>query len=342
MPTPLEFTESIEQPPADEREDIAKTLDVLRQLLQRSCERSGRPRRDVHVKAHGCAVGEFRVMESLPAELAQGLFAQPRAFPAFARFSNAAPWPQPDALPDARGLALQVEHSLTPSLSEADLARTQDFVMANHASFIARDVKDYLRLEEARLEVTQQPTRLAAKLLMAAIQPFHWRWRALFAAAGVASQFPSHPASYTYYSMVPFRFGRFVAKYRIIPDPKHLISLNDKADALLRRADAMRLWLEESLARQSLHFHFQIQLRTSEASMPIEDATVRWPESESPYRSVAELELPRQDVSLVAEEGERKAFSVWNCLAEHRPLGGINRVRREAYALSAGLRRGKT
>src|SRR5690606_14182170 len=137
----IEYTENVEQPPEDEVEDIAKTLAILHKLLHRQLKRSGEARRDVHVKAHGCATGKFQVKQGLPAELAQGLFAQPRVYSALVRFSNSAPWPQPDAIPDGRGLAFQVENDLTPQMIDGVNGRTEDFVMVNHATFIARDVK---------------------------------------------------------------------------------------------------------------------------------------------------------------------------------------------------------
>jgi hypothetical protein len=78
--------------------------------------------------------------------------------------------------------------------------------------------------------------------------------------------------------------------------------------------------------------------------MPVEDATVEWPESESPYRTVAHLLLPRQEIALLRQQEayQNLSFSVWHALTAHRPLGGINRVRRRAYALSCDWRRQQT
>ncbi|MGE0378463.1 MAG: hypothetical protein AB7Q45_23900 [Planctomycetaceae bacterium] len=105
-------------------------------------------------------------------------------------------------------------------------------------------------------------------------------------------------------------------------------------------ADALRLALEETLRTQEVLFEFQVQLRTSERTMPIEHATVEWPERESPYRTVAHLLLPRQDIAAShQEEGcKRLSFNVWNSFTAHRPLGGINRVRRFAYDISSAWR----
>jgi len=45
-------------------------------------------RRTLHAKRHACVVGDFQVIAA-PAELATGpVFAQPKTFPAWVRFSN--------------------------------------------------------------------------------------------------------------------------------------------------------------------------------------------------------------------------------------------------------------
>ena len=56
--------------------------------------------------------------------------------------------------------------------------------------------------------------------------------------------------------------------------------------------------------------------------------------------TVATITIPPQDI----DSAERRAlcedliFSPWHGLVEHRPLGGINRLRREVYLASARLR----
>ena len=42
------------------------------------------------------------------------------------------------------------------------------------------------------------------------------------------------------------------------------------------------------------------------------------------------------------DDYQNLAFNVWHALAAHRPLGGINRVRRWAYPVSSAWRRQQT
>ena len=171
--------------------------------------------------------------------------------------------------------------------------------------------------------------------------PLHWHWREMLTVARIAGQLPAHPASNTYFSMAPIRYGNYVAKYRAKPAGDRHDSYLELVQRLGSQADALRLALEETLRTQEVLFEFQVQLRTSERTMPIEDATIEWPESESPYRTVAHLLLPRQEIAPLRQRADfqQLSFNVWHALAAHRPLGGINRVRRLAYPLSAAWRR---
>jgi catalase len=283
------------------------------------------------------------VLPNLPDELAQGLFEHDGVYQAVVRFSNSASQPQADAIPDGRGMAIKVlEVAGDMELADEQKGPTQDFVMVNHPVFIARNVKDYLRLEQVLVQADNSPlATMQGALTGGDWNPLHWHWREMFTVAGIVGKVPAHPASNTYFSMAPVRFGKYVAKYRAKPVGDRHDSYLDLLKRLGSQADAMRMALEETLRTHELLFEFQVQLRTSEQSMPIEDTTIEWPESESPYRTVAHLLLPRQEIELLWQQDAytNLSFNVWHALSAHRPLGGINRVRRRAYALSSAWRR---
>lgn len=339
---PLPYSPDVEVAPPDEPGDIEQILEVMRQLLRRDRETSGERRRDVHVKSHGCPVATLEVLPGLPAELRQGLFAEERSYPAAVRFSNSSPLSQPDAVPDGRGVAIKVREATGRFLSEgATDPGVQDFVMVDSPSFIAANVKDYLRIEQARLEGVRKPQRAVQAFTGGSWDPREWRWSGAVAAVRAAVRFPIHPAWLTYYSMTPFRFGDYVAKHRLKPAAD--ASALSGSKSLVRHRDAFRLALEEMLRTSSLTFEFQVQLRTHAERMPIEDAAVVWPESESPYRSVARLVIPPQDLGASPfGRGDALSFNVWNALESHRPLGGVNRSRRAAYQLSTQWRKSST
>lgn len=340
---PLPYADDVEIIPPDEAGDIQRVVAAMEMILAQGVAQSGHFRADVHVKTHGYVPGEFRVLPNLPDELAQGLFASEEVYPAMVRFSNAASHDQPDAIPDGRGMAIKVLGVQGDTLSPEQVGGpTQDFVMINHPVFFARNVKDYLRFEKVLAQAGDNSLEMLKEALTGGDwNPLHWHWREMLTFARIAGQLPAHPASNTYFSMAPIRFGNYVAKYRAKPAGDRHDSYLELIKRLGLEADAMRLALEETLRTQELLFEFQVQLRTSEQTMPIEDATIQWPESESPFRTVAHLLLPRQEIaSLRQEEACRNlSFNVWHALADHRPLGGINRVRRWAYPLSSAWRR---
>ena len=75
--------------------------------------------------------------------------------------------------------------------------------------------------------------------------------------------------------------------------------------------------------------------------MPVEDASKVWDEEISPYVSVARVTVRPQTAwsearSQAVDQG--MAFSVWNGLAAHQPLGGVNRTRKLSYAMSRRFR----
>jgi hypothetical protein len=86
------------------------------------------------------------------------------------------------------------------------------------------------------------------------------------------------------------------------------------------------------LAESELSWELQLQPFINEQRTPIEDPSVDW---DSPWTTVALLRLPRQalDAALV-RESEAGVFDLWNGLAEHRPLGEIQRARKAVYYAS--------
>ena len=327
MNHPIPYFPDVETIPPDEEEDIQQVIAVMRELLARDERASGLKRRDVHVKSHGAPLAQFQVLPGLPEQLQQSLFAEAGHYSALLRFSSSSPWPKPDAVPDARGVAIKIQGIPGDAV--------QDFIMINQPAFIARNVKDYLRIQRARL----QPTTAIQTLTGGNWDPRQWHWREILTTANLLTQIPRHPACQTYYSMVPIRFGNFIVKYRL----RLLSRLPATSFRLFRElathTDAFRIALAETLRTTALTFEFQVQLQTNPRTMPIEDASVIWPEAKSPFQTVAHVLVPRQELESTPQGlGDGLSFSVWNAMSDHRPLGGINRVRKTAYEVSAAWR----
>ncbi len=97
----------------------------------------------------------------------------------------------------------------------------------------------------------------------------------------------------------------------------------------------LRIELRGRFAAGDARFDFMIQFQTVADEMPIEDTL--------PFRRVAKLVIPKQTFESDAELAlaENTSLNPWRCLAEHWPLGGINRARKVIYAGLSNFRHGR-
>jgi len=153
---------------------------------------------------------------------------------------------------------------------------------------------------------------------------------------GIYARMNSNPLESRYWSCVPFLLGKGTAmKFLIRPrsNTKTKIPWSPPAD-----------WLRQSMAatlnQKAVEFDFLVQLQTDPDRMPIEDASIEWPEELSPFVPVARITIPRQHFSNPADDkfARELSFNPWHCIAEHRPLGNQNRARRELYLELSRLR----
>jgi hypothetical protein len=87
--------------------------------------------------------------------------------------------------------------------------------------------------------------------------------------------------------------------------------------------------------KQDVCYDFKVQVRGADSEdLNIEDATTTW----NRYVDVARItiKVPQSpDAPEAIEHCEKLAFTPWHSLADHQPLGGINRLRRKVYSNSA-------
>ena len=256
---PVPYSDNVESIPVDEESDIQRVVSAVKTLLSRGTADSGRFRADVHVKTHGYANGQLTVLENLPAELSQGLFEKVKTFPVVVRFSNSANKVLPDAIPDGRGMAIKVRGVDGEMIANDDQTEScQDFVMINHPVFFAANPRAMLRLEQFLVDAEKHPIAAASEALTGGDwNPLNWHWRELSKAAQIVAKIPTHPASNTYFSMSPFRYGDYVAKFRVTPAIANKDSYLTMIKRLATESDFMRLVLEETLARSQSNFIYK-------------------------------------------------------------------------------------
>jgi catalase len=323
---PVSAQESIADDEAAMTRDIIQT--AVRIVDQH--RESTRYLRDAHAKAHGCVKAEVQVLPELAAELRQGVFSEPgKTWQATMRLSNGNAYPQFDSIRDARGMAIKLFDVPGKRLLSDQPGRSeQDFVMFSHPNFFVSNVAEYRQNVAAQAE---------GKKMMAFFpgwDPRSWQVRHLFIALATLSPAPSSPTRTTYFSVSPYKFGEANAKFRVMPDPGscpayNLPEQNRKLPNFLRNALNQQL----STDRVPACFVLQIQRQDANKYMPIEDTSIEWRESDAPFETVARIKVPAQDFDTPALnlQCDNQSFNPWFGIEAHRPIGGINRLRKAVY-----------
>ena len=148
-----------------------------------------------------------------------------------------------------------------------------------------------------------------------------------------------NPLADAYYSQAPLRYGAYVAKMGFFPVSPELLAIADETLDTGADPDAFRTAVVSFMRAHGAEFELRVQLCTDLEHMPVEDASVAWPEDDSPYVAVARLTLPAQDAHSPARAAyfdDVLTFRPAHTLAAHRPLGSLMRARLTTYqALSA-------
>ncbi len=270
--------------------------------------------------------GAFTVLTDIPAGLRHGLFAGPRTYSAWVRFSGPGPYAPPDIEDLGQcSVGIKVMDVPGPKLME-DERFTQDLILVSPASFVTPNIRE---------NATLQRWVRAKAPLMYAINPFDSHLLHLFMQL-LYSPMHANPLEVQYYSNVPFLLGEGQAvQYSLKPCSRAKSRIPARpSENYLRQA------MIRTLESGPWSFDFMVQAQTDPFLMPIEDATVKWPEKLSPYVPVARLRLPPQrfdcDKQLAFSDVLR--YNPWHSLAEHKPLGNSNRARKQMYGELARLR----
>jgi len=334
--------------PTREAQQIQEIADLTVKLLEKRYPSPKPILRGVHAKAHGCVDASFEILTEIPAEMQVGLFARPGArHKAVVRFSNAAVLVEPDlknGKNGSRGMAIKVFNVDGDVLFDDHGARNQDFLMINTPVFAFANVEDYLMLTKVLLAHDDVPDSFFAPLKVDVPGITPEQKQRIARTFGVTQQIQARPVAnpleVAYFSAAPFLFGGDrVMRYSAVP------AAGTKSQRLPRNPSAN--YLREALQRTmnkttDIVFDFQVQVRKAgESDLFIEDATQAWSSMPRPV-TVARLTIPAPQRNLDSETNrrrcERRVFTPWHALAEHQPLGGINRLRRAVYLASAKRR----
>lgn len=344
MTTLQRYTPDVEKIQPDEAKTHAELVEQLLKISKITYADGHKALRSVHAKSHGLLEGTFTVAAGLPAELAQGLFAQAGSYKAVARLSTSPGDMLPDSVSTPRGFALKIFDVKGERLPESEEPATQDFLLVTGKAFLAPDAKHFLRSLKLLAATTDTAPGLKS-VLSRVLRSTEGALEAVGGESATLKAMGGYPETHilgeSFFSQVPLRYGDYIAKVGVAPASPALAALVDAALDLDKDPDALRNAVRTFFARESGAWDFRVQLCTDLEKMPVEDSTVAWDETKSPYVTVARLEFPPQDTWDTAHQrtlDDGTAFSPWNALAAHQPLGSIMRARRVAYPASAHFR----
>ena len=305
---------SIEEIPADEDGATQQIVRMIEDSV-RAEAKNGVARRDAHPKAHGCVRAKFSVLDGLPKEMRVGIFKELRDYPAWIRYSNGSGKVQDDSVGDARGMAIKLMGI------EGSESGTQDFVMINHPVFFVRNAADYIEFQKALSEGSP------FKFFFPSLNPFNFRLHEFGIVNAIKGKEIANPLDIQYWSTTPYGFGDAAMKFSV-RSCNATSQFDDTSSPNFLREN---MW--KQLDQGDACFDFMVQLRKRPSEMPIEDPIVAWSEKDSPFIPVAKVTIPRQEFASPKQEAycENLAFTPWHTIPEHRPLGGINRVRKTVY-----------
>ncbi|WP_459205611.1 catalase family protein [Pseudomonas sp. MLB6B] len=341
---PLVFEPGFEQIPDDEAQTSQELADTLRTIMQTTFEHRGHADRSVHAKGHGLLEGKVTVADNLPPHLAQGAFAKPGTFQAYLRFSTNPGDILDDKVSTPRGLALKMVGVEGARLAGSEGDVTQDFVMQNAKAFTAATPKDFLKTLKLLAKTTDKMPR-TKQVMSAVLRGVEATIEAVGGESGTLKSMGGHPQTHilgeSFSTVVPVLYGPYYAKVALVPVAPALTALTDQHVDFEGNPDGLRAAVSAFFGQHGGTWEVRVQLATDLEHMPIEDASVQWPEDLSPYVTVARLDVAAQPTwsdEKVRAIDDGMAFSPWHGLAAHRPLGGVMRSRKPSYEMSSGFR----
>lgn len=342
--TPIPYDPEMERIDASEAETIAELKETLLEISQTVYEDSGHAPRSVHAKSHGLLRGELQVLGGLPEPLAQGLFAQPGRYPLVMRLST----PPGDVLDDQvslpRGVAIKVMEVPGARLPGSHDDTVQDFLMVDGPAFLAPDAAHFLRnlkMLAATTDKAEGLKKLVSTVLRGAEQVLEKVGHPSGKVKSMGGHPMTHPLGETFFTQVPLRHGLYMAKLSLAPVSPDLTALTGAPLDLKGHPEGLREAVRAHVRSQASEWELRAQLCTDLDAMPIEDASVEWPQDLSPYVAVARVVVPAQDSWAEASADaidDSLSFSPWHGLVAHQPIGSVMRARRETYEASVAFR----
>jgi hypothetical protein len=305
--------------------DIIATMgNQMRRLWQ-----PGDFQRGGNTKTHGIVRAEVTVRDDLPEHMRRGIFAQPRTYKAWVRFSGPGPYVTAD-IDDVGFMSMSIKLMGVPGPKLLDDEKfTQDIFGVSTPTFVTPNTKANAQLQHWSYKNAQ----------IFYFLNFAHPHVLDFIMQGLWIKTQSSPLESEYFSCVPYLLGEGQAMQYCMRS--RLKSRTPVPRLPLRPPDNyLREAMVATLAKQDVEFDILLQLQTDPYRMPIENNAVFWPTRLSPRVPAAVVRIPQQKFDSPEQLAFAKVLSYnpWHCIPEHRPLGNQSRARRRMYWELSNLR----
>jgi hypothetical protein len=311
----------------DEEANLQSIIDTFSNQMRQLWE-AGDFQRGGNTKTHGIVRGEFVVRDDLPEQMRRGIYAEPRTYRAWVRFSGPGPYITPD-IDDVGFMSISIKLMgvAGPKLLD-DEQHTLDMFGVSTPTFVTPDTKANARLQ--RWSYQNAPFFYffsGVRPLLDGIMQMLW------------TKTQSSPLEDSYYSCVPYLLGEGQAMQYSV---RSRLKTRTRVPRLPKRPpdNYLRDAMVATLAKQDVELDILLQVQTDPFLMPIEDNAVLWPEELSPRVPAAILRIPRQTFDSPEQLAFPRylTFNPWHTIPDHRPLGNQSRARLRMYKELSTLR----
>lgn len=340
---PVRYSPDVEDIQPDEPQIARDLAETMLSISEKTYADSGHAMRAVHAKSHAILGATVQVLDNLPPELAQGIFAEPQRYEAVIRLSTTPGDLLHDSISTPRGMALKILDVEGERLPGSEDSRSQDFVMVNGKEFNSPSGKAFLKNLKLLAATTDRMEGI--KEVIAAV--FKSAEKALESVGGESAALKSmggnpetHILGTSFFTQLPIRYGQYIAKMAVVPASANLKALVDATVDTSKDPNVIRHETERFFEDEAAVWDIQVQLCTDINAMPVEGVEP-WNEEKSPFVTVARITAVPQAAwneqrAQVVDDGMH--FSPWNGVIEHQPLGSIMRLRKLAYQRSTAFR----
>jgi len=324
--------DSAEEIASDEDEKSQEIANIMKRMMQKNFDTHGHYFRGTHVKSLAFVKGTLTVSKDLPSELQQGIFQPDTSYEIMARYANEPSFVMPDSVAAPRGLGLKVFEVNGDRLNRDDGLTTQDFLFNNAPMVELTDIQTTLEIVGLREKYFDDKVTLAKEIAKRKDA------KKQVAPTLLPNEFV---VGATMFSQSAFAYGPYVAKYSLLPTSTAQRNLASKTIPSDAPSTFHRDHLHSYYTTSEATYSFRVQLASDIKAHPVEDASVPWSEDTAPWHEVATITFPAQesfsDDRRIWWEDKIK-LSPWNGIQAHRPLGGINRLRKMVYAQTSQRR----